>query len=55
MKVQNCSNMAMDREGWKRITEQPKTHKGVVSREEETGSTLKHKNPHNILPKCPIT
>jgi hypothetical protein len=36
--------MAMDTEGWKRIVDQPKTHT-----EEETGSTLKHKIPHNIL------
>jgi hypothetical protein len=46
MKVHNWSKLAMDREGCKRIVEQPKTH-----REEETGSTLKNKNPHKILLK----
>jgi len=45
MKVQNWSKMAMDREGWKRIAEQPKTQR------EETGSTLKQKIPHKILLK----
>jgi len=46
MKFQNRSKMAMDRERWKRIVEEPKTHRG-----KETRSTLKHKNPHNILQK----
>jgi hypothetical protein len=46
MKVQNWSKMAMDTEGWKKMVDQPQTH-----REEETGSTLKHKIPHNILLK----
>ena len=46
MKVQNWSKMAMERDGLKRIVDQPKNH-----REEEIGSTLKHKIPHKILLK----
>jgi len=45
MKVQNWSKVAMDREGRKRIAEQPKTQR------EETGSTLKQKIHHKILLK----
>jgi hypothetical protein len=34
MKVQNWSKMAIDREAWKRIVNQAKTHRDVVPREE---------------------
>jgi hypothetical protein len=49
-KVQIWSKMAMDREGCKRIVDKLKTH-----REEETGSTLKHKNPLKILLKFQLS
>jgi hypothetical protein len=55
IKVQNWSNVAMDREGQKRIIEQHTTHTVVVPREGKTESTLKHKHLHNILLKCSIT
>jgi hypothetical protein len=29
MKIQSWSEMAMEKEAWKRIVEQAKTHKGV--------------------------
>ena len=35
MKMQNWSKMAMDREEWKRIVEQAKTHNELQCQEEE--------------------
>ena len=34
MKIQSCSRMATDREAWKRVVEQVKTHKVVAPRDE---------------------
>lgn len=47
-KIQNWSKMAMNIEEWRRIVEKAKTHRAVVSREEQ-GACQTTNISHNIL------